>query len=107
VDALLPAASPLPPEPQGSLWPNEPNPFRGGTEIRFALRAAAAVQLQVYDIAGRRVRTLIDAPHAAGPDLRVTWDGTDDHGHHVPPGIYVARLRTPTFTSNRKMTVLP
>jgi len=107
VDALLPAASPLPPEPQGSLWPNEPNPFHGGTEIRFALRAAAAVQLQVYDIAGRRVRTLIDAPHAAGPDLRVTWDGTDDHGQRVPPGIYVARLRTPSFTSNRKMTVLP
>lgn len=107
VDGNTASASPLPVEPQGRLWPAEPNPFRGGTQIRFALRRDEPVQLSVYDVAGRRIRTLIDGPRRAGNELQTAWDGTDESGRRVPPGIYLARLRTPSFTSNRKMTLLP
>ena len=95
VDGPASAASPLPAEPQGRLWPAEPNPFRGNTQLRFALRHDEPVHLSVYDVAGRRVRTLIDGPRAMGSEVRATWDGTDDHGRRVPPGIYVAACALP------------
>jgi flagellar hook assembly protein FlgD len=94
------------PEQHGGLWPNEPNPFRPGTDIRFALARAEHVLLIVYDIAGRRVRTLIDGALPERGDHHVHWDGADDHGQRMPAGIYIARLRTPTLNDAHKMTLL-
>ncbi len=68
-----------------------PNPFRGGTSLAFTLAAGAHARVTVFDLAGRRVRDLMDAATPAG-ETRVAWDGVDDAGREAAPGIYLARL---------------
>ncbi len=68
-----------------------PSPFRDATAIAFSLPRAARVRLVVYDVGGRALRTLADAVTKAG-DTRVPWDGRDDAGRRVPPGVYQVRL---------------
>jgi hypothetical protein len=68
-----------------------PNPFRAATALAFELPAAGPARLAVYDASGRRVRTLLDGESSAGPH-EVAWDGTDDAGRTVPPGVFVSRL---------------
>lgn len=69
-----------------------PNPARGPAEIHFAVPGRGAVQLRVFDLAGRRVRTLIEG-QLEGGEHRVIWDGTDDGGHPVSTGHYFLELR--------------
>ncbi len=106
VDVYTPSDAPPQHELHGGLLPNEPNPFRPGTDIRFGLARAEHVLLVVYDIAGRRVRTLVDGVLPERADHHVHWDGADDRGQRMAAGIYVARLRTPTLNTSRKMTLL-
>jgi len=68
-----------------------PNPFRGETSIRFGLPAAGSHTLVVYDVSGRRVRSLSSGPLEAGPHA-VRWDGRNDEGRLVPSGVYFCRL---------------
>jgi hypothetical protein len=92
---------PPPPEPPQTLAleQNFPNPFRTGqqTTILFGVPAPATgtprASLAIYDVLGRRVRTLVDGDVIAG-DQAVTWDGTSDAGGSVPSGVYVARLES-------------
>ena len=89
-----------------ALYGNRPNPFATSTTIRFAVPGAGAdVHLAVYDIAGRRVRSLTDGFTAAG-EHSVTWDGADDSGRSVGSGIYFYRLDSATFTATRKLVLL-
>ncbi len=74
------------------LRQNVPNPFNPSTVIRYELTAPAAVELQVYDLAGRLVSTLYAGPETAGAHERV-WQGRDDRGHAVATGVYMCRLR--------------
>ncbi len=69
-----------------------PNPSASDTELAFALPAASRVDLAVYDIAGRLVRSVLRGPAAAGVH-RVTWDGRNDRGTGVTAGVYFAKLR--------------
>lgn len=86
---------------------NTPNPFRAGTEIAFDLNARSAVTLDVYDLQGRIVRSLIDGgTYEAGRMHRVSWDGRGAGGMRVPGGIYFARLTAGGRTETRKMTLL-
>lgn len=68
-----------------------PNPFASSTLISLSLPSAEHVRLDAFDTRGRRVRTLIDEALPAGA-RQITWDGTDDHGEIVAPGIYFLRL---------------
>jgi len=68
-----------------------PNPFRAGTELSYALATEADVRLELFDIAGRRVRTLENG-HASAGTHRAAWDGRDDQGIALPAGVYLARL---------------
>lgn len=70
-----------------------PNPFRATTTLEFALSQAGPAELAIYDLNGRRVRSLQGGSHPAGIH-RVTWNGRDDAGNRVGPGIYFARLET-------------
>lgn len=68
-----------------------PNPFNPATEFRFNLAQDGAVALRLYDLAGRRVRT-VDAGKLAPGAATIRWDGTDERGRAVGSGRYFARL---------------
>jgi len=73
------------------LLQNYPNPFNPATEIRFALPAPGIVTMEVYDLNGRLVRTLVNEARQAG-NHAVIWDGRSNDGHLSGSGIYFARL---------------
>jgi hypothetical protein len=68
-----------------------PNPFSPETTLRFHLPREGQVDLRVYDVAGRLVRTLAEGPRPAGAN-EVRWNGKDDAGHAVASGTYFARM---------------
>jgi hypothetical protein len=74
-----------------------PNPFPASTRVVWALPEAGPVRLELFDVRGRRVRTLVDELREAG-EHRTTWDGRDDAGRSVPPGIYFTRLAAASGT---------
>ncbi len=89
-----------------TLLPNFPNPFRERTTIGYALGEAAPVRLAVYDVLGRRVAVLVDGFETPGQKT-VAWDGLDERGERLAPGLYVYRLETGTgYTQSRAMTLL-
>jgi hypothetical protein len=92
--------------PRGfELAQNYPNPFNPSTTIGFALPQSAAVSLQVFDINGQLVKTLLNGSRAAGTH-RVVWDGTDQSGAGVASGVYLYRLSAGGFTQTRKMMLM-
>ena len=68
-----------------------PNPSRGGTEIVYSLAVPGRVRLTIFDVNGRMVRTLVDGSEGAG-DHAARWNGRDDRGREVSPGVYSYRL---------------
>jgi hypothetical protein len=98
-------ATPSIPSARASLAQNTPNPFNPRTTISFSLDRDEAVRLQVFDLAGRLVRNLVDRPLTAGVH-QVAWDGLDEGGQTVASGVYVYRLKTPSFTQSRRMILL-
>ncbi len=86
------------------LRQNVPNPFNPSTVIRYELNAAAAVELQVYDLAGRLVRTLSEGQETAGAH-ECLWQGRDDQGRAVAAGVYVYRLRAGDEVETRRMVL--
>jgi hypothetical protein len=96
----LPAVSPF------RLHANVPNPFNPVTRITFDLPAVQAVDLAIFDVAGRRVRQLLTAaPHPAGPHSLV-WDGRDDQGRTVGTGVYFYRIVAGPHVQTKKMLLL-
>ena len=82
---------------------NYPNPFNPETVIRYSLRDESWVNLAIYDVAGRKVRTLIDGQQTAGNGLQITWDGRNDSGSQVASGIYIYRLQSNQSVASGKM----
>ena len=69
------------------LYPNYPNPFNASTLVSFSLPRPATATVSVYDVLGRRVRTLADQAFAAGKHS-LRWEGTDDQNRAVASGVY-------------------
>ncbi len=88
-----------------ALLRNEPNPFSPRTVIRFSLAEKGPADLALYDVNGRRVRTLVTGVQEAGSH-QVIWDGLDDAGRPVPKGVYWDQLRVGDYHSSRKMVLL-
>ena len=84
---------------------NYPNPFNPSTEISFSLRSAENVKLEIFNVQGRKVRTLIEAPMAAG-EHTIQWDGRSESGNRVASGVYMYRLQAGEFTDSKKMTLV-
>lgn len=87
------------------LEQNYPNPFNSETIIRFALPAAQQVALEVYNLAGQRVTTLLRGMRTAG-SYDVYWDGRDAGGQLLASGIYLYRLSTGRQVMTRKLLLL-
>jgi len=93
------------PLPTARLYQNHPNPFNPTTTIRYTVPTRSLVELRIYSVAGRLVRTLVSSEVPAG-NREVSWDGTNDAGNKVASGIYMYRLRTGKFSQSRKMTLI-
>lgn len=87
------------------LHPVFPNPFNGTATIRFSASSPANVSLRIYNMAGQRVRTLVDGHLQAGEHF-VHWDGRDDEGWLAGTGIYITRLRAGTVMHVQRMALL-
>jgi len=82
------------------------NPFRSDVaRIEFGLTKTEKVELKVYDVTGRLVKTLANREYKAGQHP-IFWDGTNDDGQRVARGVYFYQLRTPSFASEKKLVVL-
>ena len=90
---------------QFSLFQNYPNPFNQTTKIGFTLAKSGFVNLTIYDILGRSVRTLVSEPLSPGYKS-VLWDGKNDSGEDVASGIYFYQLRVRDFSETRKLLLL-
>ena len=84
---------------------NTPNPFNPTTVIRYRLAETASVSLQVIDVSGRVVRTLVDGARPAGEN-EVVWNGMNDAGQVVSSGVYFSRLLSNGESSIRKMALI-
>ena len=96
-------SQPLPERP--TLLANYPNPFNPTTWIRFVISQPGTVRLDIYDVAGQRLRTLAHGESEAGR-YELLWDGRDDDGFNVSSGAYFAVLRADGVFESKTMTLL-
>lgn len=87
------------------LAQNYPNPFNPSTTIQYQLPHAAQVQLAIYNLLGKKVRTLVDAKESAGVK-QVTWDGRDQHRRRVSSGVYLYQLEAGAFKRTRRLLLM-
>lgn len=90
---------------QTRLYPASPNPFNPSTTIAFDLAATQQVRLDIYNVRGERIRTLVDGTFGQGPH-RVIWDGTDSRNQAVASGVYLYRLRTSDTEKMQRMILM-
>ncbi len=88
-----------------TLSQNYPNPFNPETTISFSLPVENKVKLEIYNIKGQKVTTLLDEQLASGKH-NITWKGTNSNQKHVSSGIYFYKLSTPTNSITRKMLLV-
>jgi hypothetical protein len=88
-----------------SLSQNYPNPFGPATTITYSLAAREHVDISVYDLTGRHVRTLVDEVQEPSR-YRAEWDGTNSHGDQVPPGVYFIRYHAGSHVFAKKAILL-
>ena len=87
------------------LSQNYPNPFNPSTEIQFAIPTNQRVTINVYNLLGKQVKTLVDKTVTAGR-YKISWDGSDRFGTQVASGIYFYELRFKDMIKMRKMLLL-
>lgn len=83
---------------------NFPNPFNAATRIDYSLPRADKVSVEVMDVSGRKIKSLVDASQQAGAH-QIVWDGTDDRGFEMPSGTYFYRVSAGESVEARKMTL--
>lgn len=88
-----------------ALRQNFPNPFNPSTVLEYSLPSRSEVELAVYNLLGRKVRTLVSGTQSAGVH-RVTWDGRDNGGNDVATGVYLYRISCEDFEDARKMVLI-
>jgi len=97
IDELLPATF--------ALHQNYPNPFNPVTTIKYDLPENSQVQITIYNMLGRKVKTLVHGFEVAGFKA-VQWQGRNDFGQLVGAGVYICQIRTRDFVQTRKMILL-
>jgi len=87
------------------LSQNYPNPFNPTTTIQYALPTASQVRLDIINVQGKVVKTLVNK-HQAASSYKVVWDGTDFRGNQVTSGLYFYKLQASDFTQVRRMVFM-
>lgn len=88
------------------LAPLRDNPVRSAAQIRYGLAEAGMVELAIFDLSGRRVRTLVAGEQAAG-DHVVAFDGRNEAGQVLPAGVYLYQMRSIDHTQAHRLVMLP
>ena len=88
-----------------SLGQNSPNPFNPSTTISYQVSEPSQVEINVYDIRGAKVRSLVNEFTQSG-SYKVHWDGSDSSGRKVSSGVYFYRMRAGSFEVIKKMVLL-
>jgi hypothetical protein len=99
------ASDPVPNVSSFAFRQNYPNPFNSTTQIEFELSGSGQTVLEVFDILGRKVVTLLDRYIEAGSH-QIIWDGSALHGGKVSSGLYFCRLRSGGASKSIKMLLL-
>ncbi len=87
------------------LKQNYPNPFNPSTTISFSIERTTEVSLDIYNVLGQRVKTLVNDVMDAG-SYQTEWNGTDNDGNSVTSGIYFYRLSTDNYNKIHKMMLV-
>lgn len=85
-----------------ALGQNFPNPFNSATVITYQLPKRCDVRIEVFDLSGHKVRTLVCEEQSAGYKS-VVWDGTDDSGTPVASGVYLYRIKAGSFSDTKRL----
>lgn len=94
------------PRIQNQAFPPRPNPFNPSVRIPYTLASPGRVQIQVFDVRGRLVRTVENKARAAG-QYTAQWDGSNENGGDAASGTYIGRITFPDgSTAERKMTII-
>jgi uncharacterized protein (TIGR02145 family) len=86
------------------LYQNYPNPFNPSTVIRYELTQPCLVRIEVYNISGQKVKTLLDGIYNG--QGQIIWDATDELGKGVPAGLYICSMKAAGIRINRKMLLI-
>ena len=92
-------------QPPFALNALTPNPFWDAMTISLSLAQSANVRLEVFDLSGRRVRTIVSGMQSAGRH-DVQWDGTSDDGTALRAGVYLVSVRGGGFSATRRAMLL-
>lgn len=87
------------------LGKNFPNPFNPSTRIEYTLHEASLVSIDIFNVKGQKVRSLINQTMSAG-NHSVIWDGKDDQNADSGSGVYFYRMTTPNYSSTEKMILV-
>jgi flagellar hook assembly protein FlgD len=83
-----------------------PNPFNPEVTVSFQLEQSSSVLISVYDLLGRRVRSLVDEPVQSAGHFQQTWDGRDDDGRQMASGKYFLTMDINGVKDSRKLTLI-
>lgn len=88
-----------------TLYQNYPNPFNTETYIRFCLPENSLIQVNIFNIHGEIIRTLVNREYSRG-EHKISWNGTDNIGKPVSDGIYLYQLKADSFSMVEKMSII-
>ncbi|HEY6906629.1 MAG TPA: T9SS type A sorting domain-containing protein, partial [Ignavibacteriaceae bacterium] len=89
-----------------TLYQNYPNPFNPSTTITYQLREKSEVSLEIFDILGRRIQTIVNNITQNPGQHSITWYGLNTSGEKVASGVYIYRIKANNFISTKKMILL-
>ncbi len=87
------------------LFQNYPNPFNPQTTIEYSLAGSGRVLIEIYNILGQKVTTLVDNYHERG-FYKVQWQGKDNSGRNIASGVYIYKIKSGDFAQTKKLLLL-
>ncbi len=93
------------PQVNNALLGNYPNPFNPETTISYSLKDAGHVSLEIYNLKGQKVRTLVNEKQSSGKHT-IVWNGKDQNNSNVSSGIYFYKMRNGKYSSTKKMILM-
>ena len=88
-----------------ALHNNYPNPFNPVTNIRYDIPEASDVRIDIYDLVGKKVKTLVSKQHQPGR-YKIQWNATNEFGSAVATGMYIYKIQAKDFVSVKKLLLM-